>query len=551
MSALKATCFEWDGAPVRVQARYTSLLVVSLTVGCGAAGVAADTVTPSSRADGTESSSAFELARSTESDAMPFGRALKAKSAEDTRLEAKRTPDEVEAGAAPVDTRPRLYAPSGLVKFHEKPDRDSPVIGAMRAGQSVAMRDTTLTPERKRRRLYGCDEGWYPVFPRGFACVGGADHATRNAQEPRVIAALAALPDVTADYPFKFGVSLGAPQYKRVPTAAEQRVREPDLDKYLASLPGPDPQKGGAIDVTPAGRPPSEAFANYQRTTVLPLMDEQPAYPGMKVAWTQEFDAEGRTWLLTPDMTLVPKDKVRQKALPSLHGVDFKARPELKLPLAFFWLDDTPKFRMGTDGKLAKSEEMFSRHEFVNTTLKQARGPGGSYWQVGDNAYVPHNTVSIIKRAPFRAPGAGPHDKWVEIRVTWGYLIAYEGDEPVYATAMSPGQDGIANAKYATARGVHYVDWKMYSSDMSGHDKGADWYVQEVPWVQYYKDNFAAHGAWWHNDFGRPRSHGCVNLAPADARFLFRWMDPVIPEGWYAVSPYAPHAKSSIFYIRP
>ncbi len=550
MFALKCF-FETGGAPERPVPWSRLWLLALLASGCGAATHVHRDADAGRRGAATARGLDFVRSVAPLEARHTDGDAQKAKNQGDVPLEAKRTPDEVDASVASADTRPRLYAPAGLVKIHEKPDRDAPVIGAMRAGQSVAMRDTTLTPERKLKRLYQCDEGWYPVEPRGFVCVGGGDHATRDAHDPRVVASVAALPDLDSDYPFKFGVSIGAPQYKRLPTPEEQRSLESGLDAHLASPPAPIPEKGGAVDATPAGRPPSEAFLEYQRASELPLADELPAYPGMKVAWTQEFDANGRTWLLTPDMTLVPKDKVRQKPLPTLHGVDLRAQPELSLPLAFFWLDDQPKFRMGADGKLTKSDEKFERHAFVKTTLKQARGPGGIYWQVGDDAYVPYNTVSILKKAPYRAPGAGPSDKWVEIRVTWGYLIAYEGDTPVYATAMSPGQDGIANAKYATARGKHYVDWKMYASDMMGRDKGADWYVQEVPWVQYYKDNFAAHGAWWHDEFGRPKSHGCVNLAPADARFLFRWMDPIVPEGWFAVSPYAPHAKSSLIYIRP
>jgi len=452
----------------------------------------------------------------------------------------------------PEDDRPRLYAPAGLVRIFDKPHRDAPVIGAVRAGQSVAMKDSTLTPERKLNREYLCDEGWYPVEPRGFVCVGGGDHATRDGDDPRVVAAMAALPDVSADYPFHYGVSVGAPQYRRIPTAAEQRDKEKDLDAYLAKPTEPDDEKGGTVDRTPAGHPPSAAMLRYSETTNQPLVDEKDAYAGMKVSWTQEFDANGRTWLLTPDMTILPKDKIRQKPLPNLKGIDLRANPSMKLPLAYFWTEDTPKFRLGADGKLTETAEKFARHSFVRTSLKQMRGPHGLvYWNVDDDAWVAYNTVSIIKKAEYIAPHIGPHDKWVEVRVTWGYLIAYEGQEPVYATAISPGMDGIANSAYSTARGKHYVQWKLLSGDMSGRDKGADWYVQEVPWVQYYRDNFALHGAWWHNDFGRPKSHGCINVSPPDAHHLFGWMDPPMPDGWYAVSPYAPVAKSTMIHIRP
>jgi hypothetical protein len=454
------------------------------------------------------------------------------------------------APAPAGDDKPRVYAPSGLVKIFDQPDRDAPVIGAMRGGQSVVLRDTSLPKARTMKRLYQCDTGWYPVEPRGFVCVGGAEHATLDGNDPRVLASVATLPDFESAYPHKLGVAIGAPQYLRIPTADEQRQVEPGLDEHLRALPAADDANGGALDATPAGRPPSDAFLAYLAHAKPGLTHAQSLYEGYKIAWTQEFDAAGRTWLLTPDLTLVPKDKVRQKPLPTLKGIDLKKNPQIEFPLAFFWLDDSVKFERASDNKLVPTEQRWTRHQFIETTMGQAMGPGGIYWETKDGHFVKYQDVTLIRTAATRPAGVGPNDKWVEVRVTWGYLIAYEGDKPVYVTAISPGIDGIASGKHATARGRHHVDWKMYSSDMSGRDKGKDWYVDEVPWVQFYEGNYALHGAWWHNDFGRPKSHGCINIAPADAQALFRWMDPVIPEGWYAVSTYYPHTLGTMVHIR-
>src|SRR5262245_14022098 len=133
----------------------------------------------------------------------------------------------------------------------------------MHAGQSVAVTDVNLDWFRKQKRLYQCDEGWYPVAPRGFVCVGGAAGATLDGNDPRVVAARATLPDLDSVYPFKYGVSVGAPQYLRIPTAEEQRQAEPGLDAYLAALPPPDDEKGGAIVTTAAGRGPSDDLLRY------------------------------------------------------------------------------------------------------------------------------------------------------------------------------------------------------------------------------------------------------------------------------------------------
>ena len=59
--------------------------------------------------------------------------------------------------------------------------------------------------------------------------------------------------------------------------------------------------------------------------------------------------------------------------------------------------------------------------------------------------------------------------------------------------------------------------------------------IQDVPYVQYYDGSYALHGAFWHNNFGREQSHGCVNLSPTDAKHLFFWSEPSLPRGWHGV----------------
>jgi lipoprotein-anchoring transpeptidase ErfK/SrfK len=60
--------------------------------------------------------------------------------------------------------------------------------------------------------------------------------------------------------------------------------------------------------------------------------------------------------------------------------------------------------------------------------------------------------------------------------------------------------------------------------------------LRDVPYIQYFESGYALHAAYWHDVFGTPRSHGCVNLAPVDAHRVFAWTDPQVPEGWHAVN---------------
>jgi lipoprotein-anchoring transpeptidase ErfK/SrfK len=49
----------------------------------------------------------------------------------------------------------------------------------------------------------------------------------------------------------------------------------------------------------------------------------------------------------------------------------------------------------------------------------------------------------------------------------------------------------------------------------------------------YFNEGYALHAAYWHDSFGKPRSHGCINLSPEDARWVFEWSEPQVPEAWH------------------
>jgi lipoprotein-anchoring transpeptidase ErfK/SrfK len=71
---------------------------------------------------------------------------------------------------------------------------------------------------------------------------------------------------------------------------------------------------------------------------------------------------------------------------------------------------------------------------------------------------------------------------------------------------------------------------------MNGDEAGDEFELRDVPFVQYFTDRFALHGAHWHDDFGTQRSYGCINLAPIDAAWLFNWTSPEVPGPSHAAS---------------
>lgn len=125
---------------------------------------------------------------------------------------------------------------------------------------------------------------------------------------------------------------------------------------------------------------------------------------------------------------------------------------------------------------------------------------------------------------PVHNPGH-PGEKWIEVDLSEQSLTAWEGTVPVMHFIVSTGLPGTP-----TVVGEFHIYQKLVATRMVG--PGYD--LPNVPHTMYFYGGYALHGAYWHNNFGHPMSHGCVNLALPDAEKLFYWADPVLPEGaWY------------------
>lgn len=122
--------------------------------------------------------------------------------------------------------------------------------------------------------------------------------------------------------------------------------------------------------------------------------------------------------------------------------------------------------------------------------------------------------------------------RWISVSLERQTLVAYEGAQPVFATLVSTGKQG-----HDTQAGVFRIQSKHISTTMDGEAAGDEdaYSIEDVPYVMYFNGSIALHAAFWHEKFGRVRSHGCVNLAPLDARWLFNWASPVLPAGFHGV----------------
>jgi hypothetical protein len=129
----------------------------------------------------------------------------------------------------------------------------------------------------------------------------------------------------------------------------------------------------------------------------------------------------------------------------------------------------------------------------------------------------------------FSDPGPGRWqigEKEVVVSLGAQHLWAYEGEQPILTSFVSTGT--AETPEVATPVGQFRVLVKLPMETMIGTVNGEAYQVEDVPYVMYFTDEgHALHGTYWHNNFGAPMSHGCVNLPMDVAEWMFRWA----PEG--------------------
>lgn len=169
----------------------------------------------------------------------------------------------------------------------------------------------------------------------------------------------------------------------------------------------------------------------------------------------------------------------------------------------------------------------------------QEESADGRFVRVTDTAWVAR---ADVRMAAITEPpeGTGADEKWFDVDLDNQVLVAYEGTRPVYATLVSTGKYG-----HWTPTLIARVQAKHESTPMTS-DKGDVYSVADVPWTMFYDGHYALHTSYWHNGFGGPRSHGCINLAPRDARLLYQWSSPDVPPGWTSVYGTEQHPGSLV-----
>ena len=148
--------------------------------------------------------------------------------------------------------------------------------------------------------------------------------------------------------------------------------------------------------------------------------------------------------------------------------------------------------------------------------------------------YAPAEHFRFVPDEELAPISADVPDKYkrIEVRLDQQLIVAYEYDNPVFAARVASG--GIfRSGTYSTPQGSFMTYHKRPTRHMAAGDVTANGFdLPGVPWVLYIMETgLSIHGTYWHNDYGHPRSHGCINLTPAAAKWLFLWTSPSVKPG--------------------
>jgi hypothetical protein len=175
----------------------------------------------------------------------------------------------------------------------------------------------------------------------------------------------------------------------------------------------------------------------------------------------------------------------------------------------------------------ATSKTLGRRAHYARLTLASHDGPQGFY-RLADG-WMSETDLRVPRLSP-RPPVVGANESWIDVDLASQTLVAYTGDKPVFATLVATGV-GAEGTPFATPKGIHRIRAKLLDATMDNlsHTGVVPYSYEEVPFTQYI-GRVALHGAFWHDQFGAPRSHGCINLSLADAEWLFAFTQPTLPE---------------------
>jgi hypothetical protein len=426
-------------------------------------------------------------------------------------------------GPAFDDEAEATYPRHGLVTsvaaiVRERADLESPIIGILRGGTRVRV-------DGERTFGGGCREGWNRVFPRGWICHAAGLSVGDTPPDDGIVTV--PQPDLDSALPYEYWRVNDemTPFFHRLPSFEEQDRADRAGQAWYAAK-GREP-----MPTHPAERP-----------SEVPAVVKEYMNAGYYVTKAGEEIKSQRRFLRTLRGAYARKYQLGQK-----EGSDFRGRllaNEDDLPLYFITRELTLRKREAEGSDVLVDSDIVPKRLETHPFVRKVNIGPKAYYEDADGLLIRTYAVGRAYKLK-RPPGVGADERWVHVDLSEQTLVAYDGDIPVFVTLVSTGKEpGM------TPIGVHRVQIKHVATPMRDQPVEDEAYsIDDVPWTQYFHGSIALHGAFWHGGFGLVRSHGCVNLSPPDARWLFGFTDPPLPNGWHAAAPTRGTVKGSAVVV--
>lgn len=426
---------------------------------------------------------------------------------------ADELPPWTDVGDVPIPAWARSVAPNKAESaIYVEPGKIESRRGSAQPGARLPLFGT--------RRGPGCQGRWLNVGPLAWMCSDVADYSGEEPTSP----------------------ALGTRPWSKSGTANDDHSRP--HRPGTADLPPIEPVSS-TDDGLPyryyfAGRDGAYGFANL--ASALDDAPDQELEPGFAVALLDEKSAHGERWGKTKKGRWVAMRELTPARANLFHGELIEDADKDKIGIAWVIADRASVFSTESTDKASGSQRL--RFEKVRVyeekqvrkdqiAVRVSADKDAPQWMRARDLSRPHPA------APPPEVNLEANERWIDVDLKEQALVAYEGKKPIFATIISSGK-GPPGSEFATHPGTFRIWVKVFTTKMDNLDKDEvdrHYAIEDVPWVQFFDKAIALHGAFWHRDFGRVHSHGCVNMAPLDARWLFAFTSPHLPMGWTAVLP--------------
>ncbi len=351
--------------------------------------------------------------------------------------------------------------------------------------------------------------------------------------------------------------------------------------------------------------PEYAAFADrVRRKTGLSLVDSFVVHTG----------SFKRGFAVTVDLRLIPTTKLKPDTGSLFHGLALTDGAPLPMSMVLSRSATSYRLLRGRDEVRAGDALPHRARIPMSGDVRIKAGRRFYQTARDPHSWLAAEDLALFAPPPAWPPEADRGEKWIDVSLVQQTLVLYQGKVPEYGTLISSGRDRLGDPKtqQATPRGHFRIKSKHVAAAMDSEEnssvaggmkagrevalseadrstlarleqlkargaklseddrrrlanieKGrhpeygvterrgaATFELRDVPWIQYFDAGFAIHGAYWHDAFGVPRSHGCINLSPIDAHLVFNWTEPRLPEGWHGFNVGSEFGQGTAVVIR-